>query len=110
MRGFKRSVATLAVLLLGVGVVAAQAQPQFSGAYTLDRSQSQFPKHERRSQPDPQAQPAQTALRPDLKLVVQQQGTTVKDTWIIPMGTRERSETNANVADGIDQTRSGYRG
>jgi len=32
MRGFKRSVATLAVLLLGVGVVAAQTQPQFSGA------------------------------------------------------------------------------
>jgi hypothetical protein len=110
MRGFKRSVATLAVLLLGVGVVAAQTQPQFSGAYTLDRSQSQFPQHERRSQPDPQAQPAQPAQRPDIKLVVQQQGTTLKVTRIIAMGTRERSETNTYLADGTDQTRRGYRG
>src|SRR4030095_2926681 len=109
MRGFKRCVATLAVLLLGVGVVAAQTQPQFSGAYTLDRSQSQFPQHERRSQHDPQAQPAQPAQRPDIKLVVQQQGTTLKVTRSIAMGTRERSETNTYVADGTDQTRRGYR-
>jgi hypothetical protein len=107
MRGFKRTVATLAMLLLGVGVVAAQAQPQFSGAYTLDRSQSQFPKHEGRSQPDPQAQPAQ---RPDIKLVVEQHGTTLKVTRVVAMGTREHSETNTYVADGTDQTRRGYRG
>lgn len=113
MRGIKRTVATLAVLLVGAGVIAAQAQPQFSGAYTLDRSQSQFPQHQHRSQPDaqaPQAQPAQPTQRPDIKLVVQQQGATLKVTRIIAMGTRERSETNTYVADGTDQTRRGYRG
>jgi hypothetical protein len=110
MRGFKRTVATLAVLLIGVGVVAAQAQPQFSGSYTLDRTQSQFPKHEGRHQTDPQAQPAQPVQPPDVKLVVEQQGTTLKVTRIISMGTRERSETNTYVADGSDQTRRGYRG
>jgi len=107
MRGFKRTIATLAVLLLGLGPVASQAEPQFTGSYTLDRAQSQFPKHEGRSQADPQAQPAQ---RPDVKLVVEQHGATLKVTRMIVMGTRERSETNTYVADGTDQTHRGYRG
>jgi len=107
MRSFKRTIATLAVLLLGLGAVAAQAEPQFTGSYTLDRSQSQFPKHEGRSQPDPQAQPAQ---RPDVRLVVEQHGATLKVTRIMAMGSRERSETNTYVADGTDQTHRGYRG
>src|SRR4029434_4779141 len=106
MRSFKRTIATLAVLLLGLGAVAAQPEPQFTGSYTLDRSQSQFPKHEGRSQPDPQAQPA----RPDVRLVVEQHGATLKVTRIIAMGTRERSETTTYVADGTDQTHRGYRG
>src|SRR5262249_33152884 len=101
MRGFKRTVATLAGLLLGGRAVAVQAQPQFSGAYTLDRSQSQFPQHEGRHQRDPQAQPAQP---PEIKLVVEQHGTTLKVTRTIAMGTRERSETNTYIADGTDQT------
>src|SRR5262245_27846397 len=110
MRGFKRSVATLAVLLLAVGVVAAPAQPQFSAAYTRDRCQIQLRQHERRSQPEPPPQPVQPSQPPDSKLVVQQQGTTLKVTRVIAMGTRERSETNTYVADGTDQTRRGYRG
>ena len=107
MRSFKRTIATLAVLLLGLGAVAAQAEPQFTGSYTLDRSQSQFPKHEGRSQPDPQAQSAQ---RPDVRLVVEQHGATLKVTRIIAMGSRERSETNTYVADGTDQAHRAYRG
>src|SRR5262249_28231683 len=107
MRSFKRTIATLAVLLLGLGAGAAQAEPQFTGSYTLDRSQSQFPKHEGRSQPDPQAQPAQ---RPDARPVAEQHGVTLKITRIIAMGSRERSETNTYVTDGTDQTHRGYRG
>jgi hypothetical protein len=107
MRGFKRTIATMVMLLLGVGAVAAEAEPQFSGAYTLDRSQSQFPRHEGKAQPDPQAQPAP---RPDVRLVVEQHGAMLKVTRIIAMGTRERSTTDTYVADGTDQTRRGYRG
>src|SRR4029453_14780466 len=50
MRSFKRTIATLAVLLLGLGAVAAQAEPQFTGSYTLDRSQSQLSHHGGRRQ------------------------------------------------------------
>lgn len=107
MRSFKSTIAATAVLLLGVGAVAAQVEPQFTGVYTLDRSQSQLPWHEGRSQPDPQAQPTP---RPDVKLVVEQQGATLKVTRIIAMGTRARSMTDTYVADGTDQTRRGYRG
>src|SRR5258705_2693013 len=98
---------TMLLLLLGIGAGAAQAEPQFTGAWTLDRAQSQFPKHEGRSQPDPQAQPPQP---PDVKLVVDQHGTTLKVTRIMTTGTRERSMTDTYVTDGTDQTRRGYRG
>src|SRR4029450_3895992 len=47
---------------------------------------------------------------PDVRLVVEQHGATLKVTRIIAMGTRERSETNTYVADGTDQTHRGYRG
>ncbi len=46
MRRLQRTIGTMAVLLLGIGVAAAQAEPQFSGSWVLDRSQSQFPQHE----------------------------------------------------------------
>jgi len=107
MTGFKRTIATMTMLLLGIGAGAAQAEPQFTGAWTLDRAQSQFPRHEARSQPDPQAQPPQP---PDVKLVVDQHGTTLKVTRIVTTGTRERSMTDTYVTDGTDQTRRGYRG
>ena len=107
MTGFKRTLAMLTMLLLGIGAVAVQAEPQFTGAWTLDRSQSQFPRHEGRSQPDPQAQPPQP---PDVKLVVEQHGTALKVTRIMTTGTHERSMTDTYVTDGTDQTRRGYRG
>src|SRR5436309_1775393 len=50
MRRLQRTIGTMTLLLLGVGVVAAQAEPQFAGSWVLDRSQSQFPTHEGRDQ------------------------------------------------------------
>ena len=106
MRRLQHSIGTMALLLLGIGVVAAQAEPQFTGSWVLDRSQSQFPTHEGRAQkaPDAQVQP------PQVKLQVAQQGTTLKVTRTFTMGTREHSMTDTIVADGSDQTHQGYRG
>jgi len=43
MKRLQRTIGTMTLLLLAVGVVAAQAEPQFAGDWVLDRSQSQFP-------------------------------------------------------------------
>ena len=104
MTGLKRTITTMAMLLLGLGAVAAQAEPQFAGAWRLDRSQSQLPKPNGRSQLDAQAQP------PDVKLVVEQHGTTLKVTRIMTMGTHERSTSDTYLTDGTDQSHRGYRG
>ena len=106
MRRLQRTIGTMTLLLLGVGVVAAQAEPQFAGSWVLDRSQSQFPTHEGRDQGrrDAQAQP------PEVKLMVEQHGTMLKVTRTMTRGTRERSMTDTLVADGSDQAHQGYRG
>ena len=104
MKRLQRTIVTMTLLLLGLGVVAAQAEPQFSGAWVLDRAQSQFPTHNRQKGPDAQAQP------PVITLTVEQQGTTLKVTRTTTMGTHERSTTDTLVADGTDQSRPGYRG
>jgi hypothetical protein len=106
MRRLQRTIGMMALLLLGIGVTAAQAEPQFAGSWVLDRSQSQFPKHEGRTQkaPDAQRQP------PQVTLVVAQQGHTLKVTRTSVMGTHERSMTDVVVADGSDKIETGYRG
>jgi hypothetical protein len=113
MRRLQRTIGTMAVLLLGLGVAAAQAEPQFTGSWVLDRAQSQFPKHERQGQtqgqtaPDAQTQPQQP---PQVTLTVAQQGNTLKVTRTIARGTRSHSMTDVIVADGSDQVQQGYRG
>ncbi len=106
MRRLQRTIGTMALLLLGIGVAAAQAEPQFAGSWVLDRSQSQFPKHEGRTQtaPDAQRQP------PQITLVVAQQGNTLKITRTFAKGTHEHSTTDVFVADGSDKIETGYRG
>jgi len=106
MRRLQRTIGTMTLLLLGVGVVAAQAEPQFAGSWVLDRSQSQFPAHEGRGHGAPNAQ----VQPPEVKLMVEQHGTMLKVTRTMTMGTRERSMTDTLVADGSDQTHQGYRG
>src|SRR3989442_2175823 len=106
MKRLQRTIGTMTLLLLAVGVVAAQAEPQFAGDWVLDRSQSQFPTHEGRG-PDGSNAGRQ---RPDVKLVVQQQGNTLKVTRTMTMGSRERSMTDTVVTDGSDQAHQGYRG
>jgi len=112
MKRLQRTIGTMALLLLGIGVVAAQAEPQFSGSWVLDRSQSQFPSHEGRGQkaPDAQQQPAVPHQPPQVTLVVAQQGNTLKVTRTFAMGTRQHSMTDTIVADGSDQIQQGYRG
>lgn len=112
MRHLPRMIVTTALLLLGVGVTAAQAQPQFAGSWVLDRSQSQFPAHARRG-PAPDAQQQQPSVQhqpPQVTLVVAQQGDTLKITRTVAMGTRQHSMTDTIVADGSDQVQQGYRG
>jgi hypothetical protein len=104
MKTRPRVIGTMTLLLLGLGVVAARAEPQFAGAWVLDRAQSQPPAHEGKRRPDAQAEP------PVIKLVVEQHGATLRITRSIIMGTHERSTTDTFVADGTDQARRGYRG
>ena len=106
MKRLQRTIGTMTLLLLAVGVVAAQAEPQFAGDWVLDRSPSQFPTHEGRCPDGSNAE----RQRPDVKLVVQQQGNTLKVTRTMTMGTQERSMTDTIVADGTDQAHQGYRG
>jgi len=72
MKRLQRTIGTMTLLLLGVAVVAAQAEPQFAGSWVLDRSQSQFPTHEGRGHgaPHPQAQPPQVTLMVDFNQVL----------------------------------------
>lgn len=109
MRRLQRTIGIMALLLLGLGVAAAQAEPQFSGSWVLDRSQSQFPTHEGRGQKAPDAQ-AQPQPPPQVTLTVAQQGNTLKVTRTFAKGTRQRSMTDTIVADGSDQIQQGYRG
>src|SRR5882762_6585378 len=108
MRRLQRTIGMMALLLLGIGVAAAQAEPQFAGSWVLDRSQSQFPQHEARGQqpPDAQAQPPQPQQPPQVSLVVEQQGNTLKVTRTFANGARQHSMTDTIVADGSDQTMS----
>jgi hypothetical protein len=112
MKRLQRTIATTALLLLGIGVAAAQAEPQFTGSWVLDRSQSQFPTHEGRGPrtPDAQGQPPAQHQPPQITLQVVQQGNTLRVTRTVAMGTREHSTTDTIVADGADQVRKGYRG
>jgi hypothetical protein len=111
MKRLHRTIATTALLLLGIGVTAAQAEPQFAGSWVLDRSQSQLPTHEGRGHKAPDAQQAPDVQRqpPQVTLVVAQQGNTLKVTRTFAMGTRANSTTDTIVADGSDQIRQGYR-
>ena len=117
MKRLKHTIATTALLLLGIGVAAAQAQPQFTGNWVLDRSQSQFPAHERHAQPAPDAQQAPGAQQPSvpqpppqITLAVVQQGNTLKVTRTFAKGTRSHAMTDTIVADGTDQVQQGYHG
>src|SRR5262249_1746902 len=119
MKHVKRTIGLVtAVLVLAVTGLAAQAQPQFSGTWTLDRSQSQFPGHGNNApssggaqaqpqQPSVQAQPQQP---PAVKLTVEQNGTNFKVTRSMARDNRERTYTQSFVADGTENTRQGHRG
>ena len=109
MRRAQRTIGSVVVLLLAVAVTAAQAQPQFSGTWVLDRAQSQLPSHgpqgrHGKGMADPQAPP------PEIKLIVEQQGNTLKATRTVARGTRERSMSETFVVDGTEQTETTRRG
>lgn len=99
-----------AVLVLALGTVVAQAQPQFSGTWTLDRSQSQFAARDGRhghSAPDG----AQSQQQPPvMKLIVEQNGVNFKVTRSMARDTRERSYSQSFVADGSERTEQGRHG
>lgn len=102
----QRTLGWMVVLLLAVTVTAAQAQPQFTGTWVLDRAQSQLPAHGHhgKGMADPQAAPA------EIKLIVEQQGNTLKATRTMLRGMRERSMSETFVLDGSERTESTHRG
>lgn len=99
-------IGTITLLVLAASMVAAQAEPLLAGTWVLDRSQSQLLAHERKSARGDVGQ----AAPPEVKLIVAQEGATLKMTRTTTMGTQERSITDTLVADGTDQTHQGFRG
>ena len=105
MRSAHRLIGILTGLLL-VGTVAAQAQaqPHLTGTWVLDRAQSQLPHHRGQASPENQTQ------LPEVKLLVQQQGNTVKATRMVTRGDVERSVAVTLVTDGTEHSYTGRRG
>jgi hypothetical protein len=108
----RRTIGLIAVvLLLTATVTTAQAQPQFSGTWTLDPEQSQFPAHEGRhghtKGPDAAHAPKQP---PVVKLIVEQNGANMKVTRSMARDDHERSSSRSFVTDGTEQTKQGHRG
>lgn len=114
----RRIVGSIAVLLLAVAVTAAPAQPQFSGTWMLDRAQSQLPGHgpdDRDGRGGPHGRHGKGMAgghgQPhEVKLIVEQQGNTLKATRTMARGTRERSMSETFVIDGTEQTETTRRG
>src|SRR5206468_8315319 len=99
MKRLQRTIGTMALLLLGIGVAAAQAEPQFNGSWVMVRSQSQFPSHEGgvEKAPDAQQQPPAPS---HVTLLVAQQGHTLQVNRTVAMGTRLGSMSDPIVAGG----------
>lgn len=102
----QRTIGSLGALLLALVVTTAQAQPQFTGTWVLDRAQSQLPDRggHGKGAADPQAQP------PEVKLIVEQQGNTLKATRSVARGSHERAMTQTFVVDGSERTEQSPRG
>jgi hypothetical protein len=99
-----------AVVMVATTALTAQAQPQFSGTWTLDRNQSQFPAHEGgrgHRGPDGGTQATQP---PVMKLIVEQNGANFKVTRSMARDNRERTYTQSFVADGSERSEQGRRG
>jgi len=104
----QKTIGLIAAALLMAVTVTAYAQPQFSGTWVLDPSQSQLPAHEGgRGGKAPDAAPKQP---PVVKLIVEQQGTSVKVTRSMARDNRERTFSESFVADGSEQTKPGRHG
>jgi hypothetical protein len=102
----QRTIGSLGALLLALVVGTAQAQPEFTGTWVLDRAQSQLPNRgaHGKGTADPQATP------PEVKLIVEQQGNTLKATRSAVRGPRERAMSETFVADGSERTETTPRG
>jgi hypothetical protein len=102
----QRIVASLGVLLLAVAIGTAQAQPQFTGTWVLDHSQSQLPERGHHGKEGANA----PGPPPEVRLIVEQQGNTLKATRSIVRGTHERSMSETYSLDGTDRTEQTPRG
>jgi hypothetical protein len=102
----QRTIGSVVVLLLALAVTAAQAQPQFTGTWVLDRAQSQLPSHG----PHGKDMAHRQGPPPEVKLIVEQQGSTLKATRTMAHGTRERSMSETFVIDGTERPEATHRG
>jgi hypothetical protein len=106
MRRARRTIGSVVVLLLALAVTAAQAQPQFTGTWLLDPAQSQFPGHG----PHGKGRAERHGPPPEVKLIVEQQGNTLKATRTMARGMREHSMSETYLVDGTERTEATHRG
>lgn len=102
----QRTIGTVGAVVLALVVGIAQAQPQFTGTWVLDHAQSQLPKRgpHGKGMANPQAQP------PEVKLIVEQQGNTLKATRSVVRGTREHAMSETLLVDGSERAETTQRG
>ena len=111
MTHVKRTIGLIAaVFVVAATTIAAQAQPQFTGTWTLDRSQGQFPAHEGGHGHRAPDASGDTGQPPVVKMTVEQNGSNFKVTRSMARGDRERSYSQSFVADGSESTRPGRHG
>ncbi len=98
-----RTIGVTLAMLLALGVLTTQAQTQFGGTWVLDATQSQLPKHRGRGH-------EALGTPPEIRLLVDQQATTLRATRTMTRGNVERSMSVTYATDGSEVAFQGRRG
>lgn len=94
---------SLTLVLVVAAAAAAPAAVNLSGTWVLDRSQSQLPSHGDKHG-GATGDTADNQTPPEVKLIVQHQGDTLKLTRTMSRNGKERSFTETITTNGIEQT------
>jgi hypothetical protein len=93
-----------------VASVAAHAAPNLTGTWVLDRSQSEFHQPDAADGKGRQGGRRDGMSRGDAKLIVAQDGNTLKVTRSMSKDGKERTFTETYTPDGTEQTSKGHHG
>ena len=99
----------LGVVVL-LAAAAGHAAPNLTGTWVLDRDQSEFPQRDGADGTRRHGAQRDGAGRGDAKLIVAQDGNTLKVTRAMAKNGQERTFTQTYTLDGTEQTSKAHRG